>query len=80
MEIRDVEVNERTSAVTITALVDNMRLVRSATWDEPAEYAPALCISSFFLEDVDFTLEDADALEDYLYTIDWDPDLWEDDV
>ena len=36
MEIRDVEVNERTSAVTVTALVDNMRLVRSATWDEPA--------------------------------------------
>ena len=79
MEIRDVEVNERTSAVTITALVDNMRLVRSATWDEPAEYAPALCISSFFLEDVDFTLEDADALEDYLYTINWDL-LLEDDV
>jgi len=44
------------------------------------EYAPSLCISSFFLEDVDFTLEDADALEDYLYSIDWYPDLWEDDV
>ncbi len=72
MEIRDVEVNERTSEVTVTALVDNMRLVRSATWDEPEEYAPGLCISSFFLEDVDFTLEDADALEDYLYTINWD--------
>jgi len=43
------------------------------------EYAPALCISSFFLEDVDFTLEDIDALEDYLYTINWDL-LLEDDV
>ncbi len=80
MKIRDVVLNERTSEVTVTALVDNMKLVRSATWDEPAEYAPALCTSSFFLEDVDFTLEDIDALEDYLYTIDWDPDLWEDDV
>ncbi len=79
MEIRDVEVNERTGEVTVTALVDNMRLVRSATWDEPAEYAPALCIYSFFLEDVDFTLEDADALEDYLYTIKWDL-LLDDDV
>jgi len=49
MEIRDVVLNERTSEVTVTALVDNMKLVRSATWD-------------------------------YLYTIDWDPDLWEDDV
>jgi len=72
MEIRDVAFNESTGAVTVTALVDNMRLVRSATWDEPEEYAPGLCISSFFLEDVDFTLEDADALEDYLYTINWD--------
>jgi len=79
MEIRDVEVNERTSEVTVTALVDNMRLVRSGTWDEPPEYAPALCIYSFFLEDVDFTLEDADALQDYLYTINWDL-LLDDDV
>ncbi len=79
MEIRDVEVNERSGEVTVTALVDNMRLVRSGTWDEPAEYAPALCISSFFLEDVDFTLEDADALEDYLYTINLDL-LLDDDV
>lgn len=72
MEIRDVALNERTGEVTVTALVDNMKLVRSATWDEPEEYAPGLCISSFFLEDVDFTLEDTGALEDYLYTINWD--------
>ena len=79
MKIRDVVLNERTSEVTVTALVDNMKLVRSATWDEPAEYAPSLCTSSFFLEDVDFTLEDADALEDYLYTINWDLVLDDDD-
>ena len=72
MEICDVALNERTGEVTVTALVDNMKLVRSATWDEPEEYAPGLCISSFFLEDVDFTLEDTDALENYLYTINWD--------
>lgn len=72
MEIRDVALNERTGEVTVTALVDNMKLVRSATWDEPEEYAPGLCISSFFLEDVDFTLENTGALEDYLYTINWD--------
>ena len=72
MEICDVALNERTGEVTVTALVDNMKLVRSATWDEPEEYAPGLCISSFFLEDVDFTLEDTGALEDYLYTINWD--------
>ena len=71
MEICDVVLNERTGEVTVTALVDNMKLVRSATWDEPEEYAPGLCISSFFLEDVDFTLEDTDALENYLYTINW---------
>lgn len=79
MEIRDVALNERTGEVTVTSLVDNMKLVRSATWDEPEEYAPGLCISSFFLEDVDFTLEDTDALENYLYTINWDL-LLDDDI
>ena len=79
MEIRYVVLNERTGEVIVTALVDNMKLVRSATWDEPEEYAPGLCISSFFLEDVDFTLEDTDALENYLYTINWDL-LLDDDI
>lgn len=79
MEIRDVVLNERTGEVIVTALVDNMKLVRSSTWDEPEEYASGLCISSFFLEDVDFTLEDTDALEDYLYTINWDL-LLDDDI
>ena len=79
MEIRDVVLNKRTGEVTVNALVDNMKLVRSATWDEPEEYAPGLCISSFFLEDVDFTLEDTDALENYLYTINWDL-LLDDDI
>ena len=79
MEICDVALNERTGEVTVTALVDNMKLVRSATWDEPEEYAPGLCISSFFLEDVDFTLEDTDALENYLYTINWNL-LLDDDI
>ena len=79
MEIRDVVLNKRTGEVTVTALVDNMKLVRSATWDEPEEYAPGLCISSFFLEDVDFTLEDTDTLENYLYTINWDL-LLDDDI
>jgi hypothetical protein len=79
MEIRDVALNERTGEVIVTALVDNMKLVRSSTWDEPEEYAPGLCISSFFLEDVDFTLEDTGALEDYLYTINWDL-LLDDDI
>ena len=79
MEIRDVVLNEKTGEVIVTALVDNMKLVRSATWDEPEEYAPGLCISSFFLEDVDFTLEDTDALENYLYTINWNL-LLDDDI
>ena len=79
MEIRDVALNERTGEVIVTALVDNMKLVSFATWDEPEEYAPGLCISSFFLEDVDFTLEDTDALENYLYTINWDL-LLDDDI
>ena len=79
MEIRDVALNERTGEVTVTALVDNMKLVRSATWDEPEEYAPGLCISSFFLEDVDFDVNDRNALEDYLEKADWEPYGYDDE-
>lgn len=37
--------------VTVTAVVEDMRLLYKATRDEPAEWAPALCTASFEMAD-----------------------------
>ena len=71
MEIRDVELNERSGEVTITALIDDMILIAPATWEQPAEYGAALCVTSFFQEDVDFDVNDRNVLEDYLKNAQW---------
>ena len=53
MEIRDVEVNERTGEIVVTALFDDVVQVSPATWEQPAEYKSGYRITSFFMEDVD---------------------------
>ena len=37
--------------VTVTAIVEDMQLLRRATRDDPEEWAPALCTSSFEMAD-----------------------------
>jgi hypothetical protein len=37
--------------VTVTAVVEDMRLLYKATRDDPEEWAPALCTTSFQLAD-----------------------------
>jgi hypothetical protein len=37
--------------VTVTAVVEDMLLVRKATRDDPDEWAPALCTTSFEVAD-----------------------------
>lgn len=37
--------------VTVTALVEDMRLIHKGTRDDPDEWAPALCSASFELAD-----------------------------
>ena len=69
--IRDVHLNERSGEVTVTALVEDMVQVRCSTWNEPAEYGAAVCVTSFFQEDIDFDLGNIDALEDYLRDAEW---------
>lgn len=69
--IRDVHLNERSGEVTVTALVEDMVQVRCSTWNEPAEYDAAVCVTSFFQEDIDFDLADTDSLEDYLRDAEW---------
>ena len=38
------------SNVTVTAVVEDMRLLYKATRDDPEEWAPALCTTSFELD------------------------------
>lgn len=37
--------------VTVTAVVEDMRLLHKATRDDPEEWAPALCSASFEMAD-----------------------------
>jgi hypothetical protein len=72
MEICEISTNERTGEITVTAIVENKKLVRLPNWNEPAEYTSCVCITSFFLEDIDFDLNDINALENYLENVEWD--------
>jgi hypothetical protein len=68
--------------VTVTAIVEDMRLLFKATRDEPEEWAPALCTTSFELDpelpmptsEDDFCnyLTDLDLRWELVDTSDWD--------
>jgi len=52
--------------VTVTAVVDDMRLIRKSTHLDPDEYAPALCRASFELDEGEQIPLDEDGFCDYL--------------
>ena len=79
MEIRDVEVNERSGEVVVTALFDDVVQVSPATWEQPAEHKSGHRIASFFLEDIDFDVNDTNALENYLEKAYWEPYGYDDE-
>jgi hypothetical protein len=60
--------------VTVTAIVDEMRLIYRSTYLDPEEYAPALCRTSFELDEGEQIPLDEDGFCDYLAKL--DPD-WE---
>lgn len=72
MEITDVHFDKESGQVTVTAVIEDIVLTREQTWDDPAEYGPATCVTSFFLEDVDFSLDDEESLEEYLEYAEWE--------
>lgn len=72
MEINDVFVNDRSGEVTVKAIVDDVILMYPQTLIDPPEYGPALCVTSFFKEDVDFDVHNMDDLKDYLINADWE--------
>lgn len=56
--------------VTVTAVVDNMRLIHRSTYLDPEEYAPALCRTSFELDEGEQIPLDEDGFCDYLAKLD----------
>jgi hypothetical protein len=72
MLIEEVFVNEKSQEVTVTAIIDDAVLIYNQTLLDPPEYGPGLCITSFPLEQIDFNLDDKDALEDFLLDADWE--------
>jgi hypothetical protein len=54
------------SNVTITAVVEDMRLLYKATRDDPEEWAPALCTTSFELDPEQPIPTDEDSFCNYL--------------
>ena len=63
------------SNVTVTAVVEDMRLLYRASRYEPEEWAPALCTASFQLDDGEQIPTDEDGFCSYLTNLDldWEP-------
>jgi hypothetical protein len=72
MEITNVFVNDRSGEVTVNAVLEDVVLVHPQTLVDPPEYGPAVCVTSFFKEDVDFDVYNRDDLKDYLENADWE--------
>ena len=58
------------SNVTVTAVVDEMRLLYRASRFEPEEWAPALCTASFELDEGEQIPTDEDGFCSYLDQLD----------
>lgn len=56
--------------VTVTAVVEDMRLLYRATHFEPEEWAPALCTASFQLDEGEQIPTDEDGFCGYLDQLD----------
>jgi hypothetical protein len=58
------------SNVTVTAVVEDMRLLYRATYHDPEEWAPALCTASFQLDEGEQVPTDEDGFCSYLDSLD----------
>lgn len=64
LSIEETIINQ--SHVTVTALVEDMLLLHKATYFEPDEWAPALCIADFELDKDEQVPTDEDGFCQYL--------------
>jgi hypothetical protein len=63
------DLNVVNDAVTVTAVVDDARVVFRATYNDPEELGPGLCSASFFLGE-DVLPKDEDDLLSYIDSLD----------
>jgi hypothetical protein len=61
--------------VTVTAVVEDMRLLYKATRDDPEEWAPALCTASFEMADDESIPLDESSFCTFLDALDLDWEL-----
>jgi len=68
------DVRQEDDRVTVTAVVEDTKLVYPATQFEPAEYGPALCEASFYLDEGELLPSDDEQLIEYLenLNLDWE--------
>lgn len=68
LAIEDTTING--ADVTVTAMVEDMRLLYRATYQDPEEWAPALCRASFQLGNDEQIPTDEDGFCHFLYKLD----------
>jgi hypothetical protein len=73
------DIQKEEDEVTVTAVVEDVKLVYPATQYDPPEYGPGLCKASFSLEESELLPTDEEALIDYLEELDLDWELISDD-
>ena len=68
LSIHDTSIDN--NHVTVTAVVEDMRLLRRATRDDPDQWGPGLCSTSFELADDESIPTDEDSFCNYLDHLD----------
>jgi hypothetical protein len=69
IQIETISINETEQEVTVTAVVEDAVLVYPQTQYDPAEYGPALCMTTFSIDSVDVNNEKE--LQEFLETVDY---------
>ena len=72
LSIHDTSIDN--NHVTVTAVVEDMRLLRRATRDDPDQWGPGLCSTSFELAEDKSIPTDED---DFCSYLDWLDPQWE---
>lgn len=67
-------IHQEDDRVTVTAIVEDARVIFPATRFEPEEYGPALCEASFYLDEEEVLPTEDEELIDYLenLNLDWE--------
>jgi len=73
------DIQKEDDKVTVTAVVEDSKLVYPATRFDPAEYGPGLCEATFYLDEGELLPNDEDQLIDYLENLDLSWELISDD-